>query len=232
MNNIPNINSIKIKNKNQCLFTGSFTILFLISQCVLIFSDSGTSCTRQKRVVLNKYISVFLELSHIMNVVLPTTLTLRQITAADNAAIAAVIRKVSAEYGLTADKGYTVADPNLDELFQVYSQPGAAYWVVEQHGLVVGGGGVAPLGCSEPDICELQKMYFLPTVRGKGMAKKLALIALDHAREQGFKHCYLETTAFLLEAIGLYEHLGFEHISEPLGCTGHVDCEVRMLKPL
>lgn len=53
-----------------------------------------------------------------MNVVLPTTLTLRRITAADNAAIAAVIRKVSAEYGLTADKGYTVADPNLDELFQ------------------------------------------------------------------------------------------------------------------
>ena len=83
-----------------------------------------------------------------MNVVLPITLTLRRITAADNAAIAAVIRKVSAEYGLTADKGYTVADPNLDELFQVYSQPGAAYWVVEQNGEVVGGGGVAPLGCS------------------------------------------------------------------------------------
>ena len=57
-------------------------------------------------------------------------------------------------------------------------------------------------------------------------------MALDHAREQGFKRCYLETTAFLREAIGLYEHLGFEHISEALGCTGHVDCEVRMLKPL
>lgn len=64
------------------------------------------------------------------------------------------------------------------------------------------------------------------------MAKKLALMAMDHARAMGFKHCYLETTAFLREAIGLYEHLGFEHISEPLGCTGHVDCEVRMLKPL
>lgn len=25
----------------------------------------------------------------------------------------------------------TVADPNLDELYQVYSQPGHAYWVVE-----------------------------------------------------------------------------------------------------
>lgn len=167
-----------------------------------------------------------------MSVITSVPATLRRLTADDNAAIARVIRQVSAEYGLTADKGYTVADPNLDELFQVYSQPGAAYWVVEQNGQVVGGGGVATLGCSEPDICELQKMYFLPTVRGQGLAKKLALMALEHAREQGFKRCYLETTASLREAIGLYEHLGFEHISEPLGCTGHVDCEVRMLKTL
>ncbi|WP_300000519.1 GNAT family N-acetyltransferase [uncultured Cedecea sp.] len=157
---------------------------------------------------------------------------LRRIAPHDNPAIARVIRQVSAEYGLTADKGYTVADPDLDELYQVYSKPGFAFWVVEYDGEVVGGGGVAPLACSQPDICELQKMYFSSVVRGRGLAKKLALLAMDYAREQGFKQCYLETTAFLKEAIGLYEHLGFVHIDEPLGCTGHVDCEVRMLKSL
>ena len=167
-----------------------------------------------------------------MNATVLPTLSLRVLTPQDNAAIASVIRTVSAEYGLTADKGYTVADPNLDELYQLYSQPGHAYWVIEQDGRVVGGGGVAPLKCSDTDICELQKMYFLPSARGKGMAKKLALMAMDHAREQGFTRCYLETTAFLKEAIALYEHLGFEHIDGPLGCTGHVDCEVRMLKVL
>ncbi|HFE3441975.1 TPA: GNAT family N-acetyltransferase [Klebsiella aerogenes] len=167
-----------------------------------------------------------------MNTSATLTLSLRRITATDNPAIANVIRQVSAEYGLTADKGYTVADPNLDELYELYSQPGSAYWVVEQNGEVVGGGGVAPLSCSESDICELQKMYFMSSARGKGLAKKLALMAMDYAREQGFKRCYLETTAFLKEAIGLYKHLGFEHIDEPLGCTGHVDCEVRMLKTL
>ncbi|EDU2008692.1 TPA: hypothetical protein H2B82_002759 [Salmonella enterica] len=41
---------------------------------------------------------------------------LRRISASDNAAIAHVIRQVSAEYGLTTDKGYTVAGSNLDEL--------------------------------------------------------------------------------------------------------------------
>lgn len=159
-------------------------------------------------------------------------LRLRPLQEKDNPAIARVIREVSAEFGLTADKGYTVADPNLDVLFQLYSQPRHAYWVVEQDGQVVGGGGVAPLSCSDPDICELQKMYFLPGIRGKGLARQLALAALDFAREQGFTRCYLETTAFLKDAIALYERLGFTHIDAPLGYTGHVDCEVRMLKTL
>ncbi len=55
-------------------------------------------------------------------------------------------------------------------------------------------------------------MYFFPAIRGKGLVKKLALMAMEQAREMGFKRCYLETTA-LAEAIALYEHLGFEHIS-------------------
>jgi putative acetyltransferase len=91
-----------------------------------------------------------------MSVITPVATTMRRITEQDNPAIA-VIRTVSAEYGLTADKGYTVADPNLDELFQLYSQPGHAYWVIEQNGQVVGGGGVAPLSCSEPDIWSYRK---------------------------------------------------------------------------
>lgn len=159
-------------------------------------------------------------------------LHLRPMVASDNPSVARVIRTVSAEFGLTADKGYTVADPNLDRLFELYSEAHSAYWVVEMDGEVVGGGGIAPLLCSAPDICELQKMYFLPQLRGLGLARRLALQALDFARDRGFRRCYLETTASLTRAIALYEQLGFEHITEPLGCTRHVDCEVRMLKAL
>ena len=78
----------------------------------------------------------------------------------------------------------------------------------------------------------LAALYVAPAARGQGLAKKLALLALDYAREKGIIRRILESTAFLTEAIGLYEHLGFEHIDGPLGCTGHVDCEVRMLKTL
>ncbi|WP_145592237.1 GNAT family N-acetyltransferase [Yersinia bercovieri] len=159
-------------------------------------------------------------------------LLVRPILAADNLAIANVIRDVSVEFGLSADKGYTVSDPNLDHLYELYSQPRSAYWVVEVDGNIAGGGGIAPLSGGDTDLCELQKMYFLPLLRGKGLAKQLALQALEFARQQGFGRCYLETTASLTSAVGLYEKLGFEHIDGPMGNTGHVDCEVTMLKTL
>ncbi|MGI2078592.1 GNAT family N-acetyltransferase [Shewanella putrefaciens] len=156
---------------------------------------------------------------------------IRQATAQDDAAIASVIRNVSAEYGLTADKGYSVADPTLDCLSEIYSKTGANYWVVEQDGRVMGGVGIAPLA-NNAGICELQKMYFMPEIRGKGLAKRMALMALDFARETGYQSCYLETTASLKEAVKLYEKLGFSHLSAPLGDTGHDACEMPMLLSL
>ncbi|MBJ7222387.1 MULTISPECIES: GNAT family N-acetyltransferase [unclassified Brenneria] len=167
-----------------------------------------------------------------MMTAMPVTLRMRPITAQDNAAIAGVIRCVSAEFGLTADKGYTVSDPDLDSLFELYNRPNSAYWVIEYQGEVVGGGGIAPLAAGDEDVCELQKMYFLPVLRGKGLARKLALLALDFARQRGFRRCYLETTGHLTSAIRLYRSLGFEHIPHAMGNTGHTDCEVTMLKQL
>ncbi|MGR5148379.1 bifunctional helix-turn-helix transcriptional regulator/GNAT family N-acetyltransferase [Photobacterium alginatilyticum] len=154
---------------------------------------------------------------------------IRQLNLLDNAAVAAVIRRVSAEYGLTADKGYGVADPTLDTMSEVYQHDGSRYWVIEHNNRILGGGGVAPLA-GEDKICELQKMYFLPELRGRGLARKLAVTALRFAREQGYRGCYLETTADLTEAIALYQSLGFVSISHPMGNTGHDACEVRMLK--
>ncbi|WP_418103986.1 bifunctional helix-turn-helix transcriptional regulator/GNAT family N-acetyltransferase [Vibrio harveyi] len=156
---------------------------------------------------------------------------LRPLTKVDNSQVADVIRKVSAEYGLTADKGYGVADPTLDDMYSVYDQQGAAYWVVEYQGEIVGGGGFAPLA-GEPNVCELQKMYFLPQTRGHGLAKRIVALSLQLAKQFGYQQCYLETTECLREAVGLYEKLGFEHLDAPLGQTGHDACEVVMLKTL
>nr|WP_113865297.1 GNAT family N-acetyltransferase [Brenneria salicis]NMN93055.1 putative acetyltransferase [Brenneria salicis ATCC 15712 = DSM 30166]RBP65126.1 putative acetyltransferase [Brenneria salicis ATCC 15712 = DSM 30166]RLM31645.1 GNAT family N-acetyltransferase [Brenneria salicis ATCC 15712 = DSM 30166] len=167
-----------------------------------------------------------------MTTAISASLRGRPITAQDDAAIARVIRCVSAEFGLTSDKGYTVSDPDLDNLFALYNQPNSAYWIVEYAGEVVGGVGIAPLTASDDDVCELQKMYFLPVARGKGLARQLALQALEFARQRGFGRCYLETTGHLTSVIRLYQSLGFERIPYSMGNTGHTDCEVTMLKTL
>ncbi|WP_151980327.1 GNAT family N-acetyltransferase [Acinetobacter guerrae] len=157
--------------------------------------------------------------------------SIRPIQVQDNAAIAQIIREVSKEYGLGTDAGFAVSDPILDQLFDVYQQPNSQYWViVDQHENVFGGGGIAPLA-GETNLLEIQKMYFLPILRGQGFAHKLLQQGFSFAKQQGFKSCYLETTAVLKEAIGLYEKVGFQHLSQPLGHTGHSQaCEVWMLK--
>ncbi|WP_261882130.1 bifunctional helix-turn-helix transcriptional regulator/GNAT family N-acetyltransferase [Vibrio pelagius] len=156
---------------------------------------------------------------------------LRPMTQADNSQVAKVIRQVSAEHGLTADKGYGVADPTLDDMYSVYAQDNAMYWVIEYQCQIVGGGGFAPLA-GKPEVCELQKMYFLEQTRGQGLAKRIVALSLQLAKQQGYKQMYLETTECLGAAIKLYESLGFEHLDGAWGETGHDACEIVMAKAL
>ena len=159
--------------------------------------------------------------------------SLRAIQSSDDIALAAIIRQVSQEYGLAAESGFAVADPILEQLSAVYQQPNAQYWVVSNdYGEVFGGGGVAPLQ-GAADILEIQKMYFLPEIRGQGFAKQILSSACEFAQQYGFKQLYLETTANLQEAVLLYEYFGFEYLTAPLGQTGHsAACEIWMAKTL
>ena len=158
---------------------------------------------------------------------------IRPIQAQDNAEIAEVIRTVSKEFGLAAASGFAVADPILDRLFEVYSQSNSQYWVViDAHGHILGGGGLSPLA-GDDSILEIQKMYFLPSIRGLGLAKQILEQSSKFAQQHQFKACYLETTQSLWQAIKLYEKLGFEHLPRPKGNTGHSHaCEIWMLKVL
>ena len=158
---------------------------------------------------------------------------LRPIQPQDNAQIAHIIRETSKEFGLAPESGFAVADPILDDLYTVYTQAYAQYWVVEnEHGEIFGGGGISKLK-GDSSILEIQKMYFLPKIRGLGLAKQLLEHTFDFAAQQGFKVCYLETTQQLKQALKLYEKLGFIYIHHPLGNTGHSHaCEIWMKKEL
>ena len=72
------------------------------------------------------------------------SLIVRPIEARDDAAIAAIIRSVMPEFGATGC-GFAINDPEVDWMHRAYSAPRSAYFVVERDGVVIGGGGVAPL---------------------------------------------------------------------------------------
>ena len=158
---------------------------------------------------------------------------IRSLQEKDNAAIAHIIREVSQEFGLAAESGFAVADPILDNLFQVYSHPNAQYWVIEDtQGKILGCGGLSPL-MGDTATLEIQKMYFLPELRGHGLAKQLLEKCFTFALTQGYRTCYLETTESLWQAVKLYEKLGFQHLPAPKGNTGHSHaCEIWMEKIL
>ena len=84
-------------------------------------------------------------------------LLLRPITAADDAAVAGIIRTVMPEFGANGP-GFAIHDPEVSAMSAAYDRPGAAYFVVEVAGRVLGGGGVAPLDGGPDGVCELRKM--------------------------------------------------------------------------
>ena len=97
---------------------------------------------------------------------------------------------------------------------------------------IVGGAGIAPLKNSDKNICELQKMYFLPVARGKGLGSLMIKKCIDYASKSRFEYCYIETMHNMINAQKLYKKYGFEFIDSPLGNTGHSSCPVWMLKKL
>jgi len=159
------------------------------------------------------------------------TFRLRRIEARDDAAVAAIIRRVMPEFGAVGD-GFAINDPEVDWMHRAYSGPRSAYFVVERDGVVEGGGGVAPLEGGQADVCELRKMYFLPSLRGLGAGAAVMARSLEAARAFGFRRCYLETLCGMDAAMRLYERTGFRRIDGPLGATGHGGCNTFYLLDL
>ncbi|MBS0193184.1 MAG: GNAT family N-acetyltransferase [Proteobacteria bacterium] len=151
--------------------------------------------------------------------------TIRPIHYEDDATVASIIRSVMPEFGASGD-GFAINDPEVDFMHRAYSAPRCSYFVVEHAGVVMGGGGVAPLTGGDEDVCELRKMYFLPALRGRGAGAVLMERCLDAARLHGFRHCYLETLYGMDAAMRLYERVGFTRIDASMGDTGHHGCDV------
>lgn len=155
---------------------------------------------------------------------------IRAIQQADNAATAAMVREVLMEQD-APKTGTAYADPWLDQLYEHYDKPRSEYFLLVHDERILGGAGIAPLD-DDDSTCELQKMYFQPEVRGRGLGEEMIGKCLDFARENGFTQCYIETLPWMKAAQKLYQRNGFEKIADRMGNTGHHSCTVFLLKQL
>ncbi|KRK36711.1 acetyltransferase [Loigolactobacillus bifermentans DSM 20003] len=148
---------------------------------------------------------------------------LRLIEPRDNTALRQVIQSTLREYHDDLP-GTAYYDPQLGQLAAFYQQtPYARYWVVEQQGQIVGGGGIAPF--PQSGVAELQKLYLLPNARGQGYATQLMQHCITTAREFGYHTLYLETFKNLHTAIKMYEKYQFQPLTAALSGTAHSTCD-------
>ena len=156
---------------------------------------------------------------------------IRPINESDNKHIAVILRQVLIEMDIPR-KGSAFEDPEIDKMYESYQSNRSIYFVVEEKNKILGGAGINPLKDGDSDICELQKMYFHKSIRGKGIGNKIIELCLNFAVESNFKQCYIETMPNMVNAQKLYLRKGFNYINNPLGNTGHTACPIWMLKNL
>ena len=156
---------------------------------------------------------------------------IRNIQPSDNPFLAKIVKDTLAEFG--ANHPNTVYyDPTTDALYELFQKKGAAYFVAELNGEIVGGGGIYPTDGLPDDTCELVKMYLLPHARGTGLGRTLIEKCIVTAKEFGYKNIYLESMPELKQALKVYAKFGFDYLKGPMGNSGHTGCSLWMIKSL
>ena len=156
---------------------------------------------------------------------------IRPINESDNKHISVILREVLIEMDIPRI-GSAYEDPEINNMYESYQSKRSIYFVVEENNKILGGAGINQLKNGDVNICELQKMYFHKSIRGRGIGDKMIELCLNFAVESNYKKCYIETMPNMVDAQKLYIKKGFKYIDNPLGNTGHTACPVWMLKNL
>lgn len=91
------------------------------------------------------------------------------------------------------------------------SPPAGAFVLVLVEGEPVGCGGLKRL---DEGTCEIKRMYLLPRVRGRGLARELLEALERRARELGYSRARLDTGDRQPAAKRLYEGAGYRPIPD------------------
>lgn len=157
---------------------------------------------------------------------------IREIKPSDDANIRDIARSAFEEFGAPLT-GSVYCDPRMEHLSQEFIGVNAKYWVIENpNGEIMGGGGFYPTEGLPKGMAEVVKLYFSPSMRGKGYGRKMLTLIEREAKKAGVKELYIESFPEFARAISLYEKMGFKHINHALGNSGHPAVNVWMTKKI
>ena len=98
----------------------------------------------------------------------------------------------------------------LDDPRAAYIAPGGQILLAEAGGRVIGCVAIVPDGTGA---WELSKMAVAPDERGRGTGRRLLEAGIVVARESGARSIFLGSSTKLVEAVHLYEAVGFSHVA-------------------
>ena len=155
----------------------------------------------------------------------------REVKREDNVLLARMIRQVFKEHD-APEYGTVFSDPTTDDLFGLFRKNRSVLWVAELDGIPQGCCGIYPTEGLEKSCAELVKFYLAESERGRGTGRHLMELCIASARELEYRKLYIESMPQFSKAVRIYEKLGFQKLSSPLGSSGHTTCNIWMILEL
>jgi putative acetyltransferase len=150
---------------------------------------------------------------------------IREATPADAGAISALLEQAFRDFKAlyTPEAFFATVLSESDVLVRLGEGP---VWVAETDSTLIGTVGALCVS----DSVMVRGMAVSPTARGFGLGGKLLGLTEEFARKRGYQRLSLYTTAFLKQAIRLYEGAGFQFTGETY--NPHGTELLRMVKAL
>jgi len=136
-------------------------------------------------------------------------MTVRPFETGDETAFRELNEAWIADIFVVEDKDWEVLNDPVGQILQ----PGGALLMAVEDGVAIGTCALLPM---KDGAFEVAKMTVAEKCRGLGIGKKLLAYVIEYARAMGASRLYLETNSKLVNAIHVYESLGFRHLPPEL----------------
>lgn len=111
---------------------------------------------------------------------------------------------------LNIDLRFQGFEEELNTLHIQYNKPAGAILLAYKDGLAIGCAGIRKF---EDSVAELKRMFVQPEHRQLKIGKQLMALAIDIAKDLGYKSLRLDTLPHMTSALNIYRSFGFYEIS-------------------